>query len=91
MTMFNSQILFQVQFKSCSPSFQDPIYLTSMLISPFFSQTTYSEFQFDIKDIAKNEGIQHTLLHLVITDVLKHVKRLPKAETVSLHREGVLV
>ena len=33
--------------------------------------------------------IQYTLLHLVITNVQKHIKRL--SETVSLHCEGILV
>jgi len=33
--------------------------------------------------------IQYTLLHLVITDVQKNIKRL--SETVSLHCEGILV
>ena len=56
---------------------QDPVYLTSMLISPFFSQTTYSELQFDIKKILKCRVlIQYTVLHLVIIDVQKHFKRL---------------
>ena len=89
--MFNSQNLFQVKFKSCSQSFQDPFYLTSMPISPSFSQTTYSELQFDIKDIVKNEGYWYSILCYIRPSLMSwNMSKVSlKAETVSLHREGI--